>query len=89
MTYVKVVEQIASHDASTGWCVDQANGCSMVAAFLDPDIAQKSLDRLMGSSPGDRSSRAECQHVPGGFRLTGAGTLRAAAIMRAGSAPMS
>ena len=30
MTYVKVVEQIASHDASTGWCVEQANGCSMV-----------------------------------------------------------
>src|SRR5271157_5974691 len=33
MTYVRVVEQIASHDASTGWCVEQANGCSMVAAL--------------------------------------------------------
>jgi len=28
MTYFQVVEQIASLDASTGWCVEQANGCS-------------------------------------------------------------
>src|ERR1700693_2779605 len=41
MTYIQVVEQIASHDASTGWCVEQANGCSMVAAFLDPQIARE------------------------------------------------
>jgi hypothetical protein len=41
MTYIRVVEEIASHDASTGWCVEQANGCSMVAAFLDPAIAQE------------------------------------------------
>src|SRR6516164_1676884 len=40
MTYIQVVEQIASHDASTGWCVEQANGCSMVAAYLDPEVAQ-------------------------------------------------
>ena len=43
MTYIQVVEQIASHDASTGWCVEQANGCSMVAAFLDPDVAQETF----------------------------------------------
>ena len=41
MTYVQVVEQLASLDASTGWCVEQANGCSMAAAFLDPEIAQE------------------------------------------------
>jgi alkylation response protein AidB-like acyl-CoA dehydrogenase len=43
MTCVQVVEQIASHDVSTGWCVEQANGCSMVAAFLDPDVAQETF----------------------------------------------
>ena len=41
MTYIQVVEEIASHDASTGWCVEQANGCSMVAAFLEPEVAQE------------------------------------------------
>ena len=41
MTYTRVVEELASLDASTGWCVEQANGCSMVAAYLDPDVAQE------------------------------------------------
>jgi alkylation response protein AidB-like acyl-CoA dehydrogenase len=41
VTYTRVVEQIASHDASTSWCVEQANGCSMTAAFLDPEVAQE------------------------------------------------
>jgi hypothetical protein len=41
MTYIQVVEQIASHDASTGWCVEQANGCSMAAAFVVPEIAHE------------------------------------------------
>src|ERR1700693_4151915 len=41
MTYIQVVEEIANHDASTGWCVEQANGCSMAAAFLDPEVAQE------------------------------------------------
>src|SRR5689334_16309981 len=41
MTYIEVVEEIASRDASTGWCVEQANGCSMVAAYLDPEVARE------------------------------------------------
>ena len=41
MSYIRLVEEIASHDASTGWCVEQANGCSMAAAFLDPEVAQE------------------------------------------------
>jgi alkylation response protein AidB-like acyl-CoA dehydrogenase len=31
MTYVQVVEQIASHDASTGWCVGLAPDTAMFA----------------------------------------------------------
>ena len=72
MTYVKVVEQIASHDASTGWCVEQANGCSMVAAFLDPDIAQEIFGPADGIVAWGPVGPAELCIVPGGFRLTGA-----------------
>ena len=72
MTYVKVVEQIASHDASTGWCVEQANGCSMVAAFLDPDIAQEIFGPADGIVAWGPVGPAELCVVPGGFRLTGA-----------------
>ena len=59
MTYVQVVEQIASHHASTGWCVEQ-NGCSMVAAFLDPDVAQEIFGVPDGIVAWDRSGRLSC-----------------------------
>jgi alkylation response protein AidB-like acyl-CoA dehydrogenase len=71
MTYVQVVEQIASHDASTGWCVEQANGCSMAAAFLDPEIAQEIFGPPDGIVAWGPVGPAELRAVPGGFRLTG------------------
>src|SRR5271166_3477508 len=72
MTYIQVVEQIASHDASTGWCVEQANGCSMAAAFLDPDVAQEIFGPPDGIVAWGPVGPAELRAVPGGFRLTGA-----------------
>jgi alkylation response protein AidB-like acyl-CoA dehydrogenase len=72
MAYVQVVEQIASHDASTGWCIEQANGCSMAAAFLDPEIAQEIFGPPDGIVAWGPVGPAELRAVPGGFRLTGA-----------------
>ena len=72
MTYIRVVEEIASHDASTGWCVEQANGCSMVAAFLDPEVAQEIFGPPDGIVAWGPVGPAELVVVPGGFRLTGA-----------------
>ncbi len=72
VTYVQVVEQIASHDASTGWCVEQANGCSMVAAYLDPEIAEEIFGPPNGIVAWGPVGPAELRVVPGGFRLTGA-----------------
>jgi alkylation response protein AidB-like acyl-CoA dehydrogenase len=72
MTYIQVVEQIASHDASTGWCVEQANGCSMVAAFLDPEVAQEIFGPPDGIVAWGPVGPAELSVAPGGFRLTGA-----------------
>ena len=72
MTYTQVVEQIASHDASTGWCVEQANGCSMAAAFLDPEVAQEIFGPPDGIVAWGPVGRAELRAGPGGFRLTGA-----------------
>jgi indole-3-acetate monooxygenase len=72
MTYIQVVEEIASHDASTGWCVEQANGCSMAAAFLDPEIAQEIFGPPDGIVAWGPVGRAELCVAPGGFRLTGA-----------------
>jgi len=72
MTYIQVVEEIASRDASTGWCVEQANGCSMVAAFLDPEVTQEIFGPSDGIVAWGPVGPAELYAVPGGFRLTGA-----------------
>jgi indole-3-acetate monooxygenase len=72
MTYIQVVEQIASHDASTAWCVEQANGCAMAAAFLDPEVAQEIFGPPDGIVAWGPVGPAELRAVPGGFRLTGA-----------------
>ena len=86
MTYIQTVEEIARHDASTGWCVEQANGCSMVAAFLDPDVAQEIFGRPTASSLGARSGPPSCPPSPAGSVSRGGGISPAAAIMQAGSA---
>ena len=72
MTYIRLVEEIARHDASTGWCVEQANGCSMAAAFLDPEVAQEIFGPPDGIVAWGPVGPAELSVVPGGFRLTGA-----------------
>ena len=72
MTYIRVVEEIASHDASTGWCVEQANGCSMVAAFLDREVAQEIFGPPDGIVAWGPVGPADLALVPGGYRLTGA-----------------
>jgi alkylation response protein AidB-like acyl-CoA dehydrogenase len=71
MTYTQVIEEIASLDASTGWCVEQANGCSMVAAFLEPEVAQEIFGAPDGIVAWGPVGPAELSVVPGGFRLTG------------------
>jgi alkylation response protein AidB-like acyl-CoA dehydrogenase len=72
MTYIQAVEEIARHDASTGWCVEQANGCSMVAAYLEPEVAQEIFGPPDGIVAWGPVGPAELSVVPGGFRLTGA-----------------
>ena len=37
--FVPIIEEIAKADASTAWCLNQASGCSMTAAYLERDAA--------------------------------------------------
>src|SRR3954454_21035315 len=39
VSFVEIIETVAKADASTAWCLCQAAGCSMVAAFVAPEIA--------------------------------------------------
>ena len=72
VTFFHVIETIAQGDASTAWCLSQASGCSMTAAYLAPAVA----DEIFGSDPqavlawgpGPRVKAIECE---GGYRVTG------------------
>jgi len=72
LDFVKVVEEIASADASTAWCVGQGSGCSFTAAFLDPAIAREVFgpaDAVLAWGPSNRNARAvACE---GGYRVSG------------------
>src|SRR6516164_2887669 len=39
VTFFHVIETIARGDASTAWCLSQAGGCAMTAAYLEPAVA--------------------------------------------------
>ena len=70
VSYVPIIEEIASHDASTAWCLGQNNGCSMTAAYLDPAVAKDIFgpdDGILAWGPGP----ATIEQVSGGYRLSG------------------
>lgn len=71
-TYVRMMEIIASADASTAWCVGQASGCSMAAAYMEPEAARTiwgppNAALAWGAVGPDQIA----QVVDGGYRVTG------------------
>jgi indole-3-acetate monooxygenase len=67
--FVPVIEEIAKADASTAWCLNQASGCSMTAAYLESEAAREIFGGLRGIlawGPGPGSARI----VEGGYRVT-------------------
>src|SRR6516165_5399745 len=69
--YVAVIEEIAKHDASTAWCLGQACGCTMTAAYLDPDVAREIFGGRRGIVAWGPPGSADARAVPGGYRLSG------------------
>jgi indole-3-acetate monooxygenase len=45
--FFETMSALAENDASTAWCICQANGCAMTAAYVAPEIAQK----IWGNDP--------------------------------------
>jgi alkylation response protein AidB-like acyl-CoA dehydrogenase len=72
ITYVRVIEEVAKADASTAWCLNQNNVCSVIAGYLEPAAAREIFgpaDAVLawGSQGGDGYAQAADQ----GFRVTG------------------
>jgi alkylation response protein AidB-like acyl-CoA dehydrogenase len=68
-SFVPVIEEIAKADASTAWCLNQASGCSMTAAYLEPAAASEIFGGprgILAWGPGPGTARA----VDGGYRVT-------------------
>jgi alkylation response protein AidB-like acyl-CoA dehydrogenase len=70
-SFVQVIEEVAKHDASTAWCLGQATGCTMTAAFLDPGVAREIFGGKLGIVAWGPPGPAEARAVPSGYRLTG------------------
>ncbi|WP_064737296.1 acyl-CoA dehydrogenase family protein [Bradyrhizobium sp. Ai1a-2] len=71
LTFFQVMETIAQADASTAWCLSQAGGCAMAAAYLDLPVAQAVFGdarAVLAWGPGPRVKAVECD---GGYRVTG------------------
>jgi indole-3-acetate monooxygenase len=70
-TLARAMEIIAEADASTAWCLGQAAGCAMSAAYLKPEVAR----RLFGPADAVLAWGAGIQGravaVDGGYRVTG------------------
>jgi alkylation response protein AidB-like acyl-CoA dehydrogenase len=71
-TFVKVMEILAAADASTAWCVGQASGCSMAAAYVEPSIAREIWgDDPRGVLAWGFQIEGRAKVVPGGYLVTG------------------
>ena len=67
--FMEMLEEVAKADASTAWCLGQCAVCAMIAAYLDPDAA----DRIFNTPPGILAWGAinhEVTAVPGGYRAS-------------------
>jgi alkylation response protein AidB-like acyl-CoA dehydrogenase len=70
--YVPVIEEVAKHDASAAWCLGQACGCTMSAAYLKPEVGRDIFGGPRGIVAWGPPGPAEARTAPGGYRLTGA-----------------
>ena len=73
ITFFHVIETISRGDASTAWCLSQAGGCAMTAAYLDPKVARHIFGddprAVLAWGPGPRTRAVKCE---GGHKVTGA-----------------
>ncbi|MBV8392332.1 MAG: acyl-CoA dehydrogenase family protein, partial [Alphaproteobacteria bacterium] len=71
ITFFRVIETIAQADASTAWCLSQAGGCAMSAAYLAVPVAREIFgnpDSVLAWGPGPK---VKAIAVEGGYRVTG------------------
>jgi len=77
ITFFNVIETIARADASTAWCLSQAGGCALSAAYLDMPVAQAIFGNdpraVLAWGPGPKTRAIECEENGKvmGYKVTG------------------
>jgi indole-3-acetate monooxygenase len=70
--FTQVTEALARTNASVAWCVGQNNGCSMSAAYLEPEVAREIFGPPTGILAwGPPGAPFEAQPVDSGYRISG------------------
>lgn len=67
----QVTETIASADASAAWCLGQAFGCAMSAAFLDERYAKEVFGPRNAVLAWGAGAQGKAVATEGGYRVTG------------------
>ena len=70
-SFVTVMEALAAVDASTAWCVCQAVGCSVAAAYLQRDAAAQVFGRPDAVLAWGPDSGTQALEVEGGYQVSG------------------
>src|SRR5690242_6431664 len=71
LTFFLTIETIAMADASTAWCLSQAGGCAMAAAYLDPTVAQHVFGDARAVLAWGPGPKARATALDAGYRVTG------------------
>ena len=72
VTLFRVVEALAQGDASTAWCVGQANGVATASAYLAAPVRDAIFaDRKAVAASGPNNRKATAVICEGGYRVTG------------------
>ena len=70
--FMQAIEELAKADGSTAWCLAQASGCSMTAAYVEPRVAREifgDAGSVMAWGPVGPDAKAVA--VDGGYRASG------------------
>jgi indole-3-acetate monooxygenase len=72
VTALKVIEEVARADGSTGWCVAMGINTFRASAQLAPEVRRELFfSEPIGVSAGSARERGRAVAVPGGYRVTG------------------
>ena len=71
ITQVAIVEELSRLDGSVGWCAMIAAASSYVAAFLEPDVAQRWFGPADACMAGQLAPTGRATKVEGGYRVAG------------------